>query len=82
MIDYRRQSVEPSIACIQMALDKDSAYVEHGAFRLTLTATFTVGGEVDVVLFKISKNGKAVAVYRNEEEAIVNFLERVSDGEA
>lgn len=80
MIDYRRQPVEPSIACIQMALDNDRAYVEHGAFRLTLTATFTVGGEVDVVLFKISENGKAVELFRDEEKAIVNFLERVSDG--
>lgn len=82
MIDYRKQPVEASIACIQMALDEDRAYVEHGNFRITLTATFTVGGEVDVVLFKISEKGKAVGVFRDEEAAILDFLKRSGHGEA
>lgn len=80
MIDYRKQPVEASIACIQIALDEPRAYVEHGNFRLTLSATFTVGGEVDVVLFKISEKGRAVSLYRDEEKAIIDFLERIGHG--
>ena len=80
MIDHRKQPVEASIACIQIALDDDRAYVEHRMFRLTLTATFTVANEVDVVLFKISENGKTIALYRDEEKAIIYFLGKVGHG--
>lgn len=80
MTDHRNQAVEPSVACIQIALDEDRAYVEHGIFRITLTATFTVSGEVDIVLFKISERGKAVEVYRDENAAIRDFLRRVDSG--
>lgn len=82
MIDHRKQPVEASIACIQIALDGNRAYVEHGNFRITLTATFTVENEVDVVLFKISENGRAVAIHRKEEAAIIDFLERTGHGQA